>query len=217
MENGYESYYIKGDELAFLLAGKKTEKFWGIDLFKQEVTKEELYRIMADLYKKDYIEWEDNYVVIKEPWKQIVQILSRATGCLQIQHEDDSKLFYFKENKIVLTEQSFRDLQTFKVTIFSKEEFIEYLWEEDFWPKEEMDAVCYEDENLDEMGAEVKTVFSFRNAKNGQLLEELTLQEKGILPVTVVKDKERRYEKEWCQNWILDRIDSGKVGEYDIS
>ena len=214
---GYESYYIKGNELAFLLVGKGRKRFWGINLFEQEqeVTKEEMYRVMGDLYQKDYIEWEENYVVIKQPWKQIIHVLVNAKYCLIVEKDAEKKLFYFYNNDIILTEVSQRDFYSFKVTVFTKEEFIKYLWEDNFWPEEEMDQSCYEEENPEETEDEVKTTFSFVNTKNGQILEELILQEKAVLPFVTIKNKETRYEKEWCQTWILSWIEGGKEEEYD--
>ena len=64
---GVESIYMTEEELLVLLAGKGKRYWYGIDSREEEeqrnpFKKEDLYRILGDLYQKEYVEWDQNMV-----------------------------------------------------------------------------------------------------------------------------------------------------------
>lgn len=208
-QDGFETYYIKEKELFLLLAGKGMEHFYGIATCsvkgKMSIpNKEQIHELLAGLYQKNYIEWEDQMVVIKEPINQYVEGIMGASVCMIVEEKEKTKpvsVFYFSKNGIILLESSMQQNEMLRLTSLKEDEFLNVLWELDCFPEEEL---LLESEEDSDHGWKEKTEFTLRAVSDGRQIEKLIIREKGIFTQLIRKNEQENikfsYKKEMCRD-----------------
>ncbi|HCT91644.1 MAG TPA: hypothetical protein DF613_09755 [Lachnospiraceae bacterium] len=157
----YESYYIREEELLLLLAGQGMTGCClpaGTDTREAENdareteaaasaeseinSREDVYRILAGLYKKSYIEWEGDAVRLLEPAASLVRLIRDAGWCLQIEGDADNadgptvKGCYGAGSRRVLLETSPMETGMLRFSLWKAEDLLEHLWEAGLFPEE---------------------------------------------------------------------------------
>lgn len=198
----YESYFVREEEMNLILAGAGVTKWYGLTSGsrvlreKVMVTKEDVYRILAGLYQKEYIEWENGAVRFLEPVNTMVVVLKNAKHFIQIesgQQEGFLKGCYFSRGKIVLLEKSILETDMLKFSLWEEKDFLAYLWETGIFPEEE--GV------LDNSNSLV-----LKNIESGIEEAQIVLTEEGIFPYMTIgnglENKKYLYQKEVCEDII---------------
>ena len=110
-----ESYYIKEDELNVLLAGAGIDSWYGISVSDpaeeegRSMDESGLNRVLADLYQKNYINWEPDGIRVLEPAASLVTIIKDASGCRELIFDKETVptiLIYINEGRCLSLEES---------------------------------------------------------------------------------------------------------------
>ena len=169
----YESCYIREEELWLLLAGGGVEQCYlpagGFSEDRADQTEdgaeseevpgqtggsrrsrgpgamsgEDVYRILAGLYKKSYIEWENGAVRLQEPALSLAELIRDARWCLQMEMETENpeipaiKGCYGRAGRRVLLERSPRESETLRFSLWKEDVLLAHLREVDLLPGEE--------------------------------------------------------------------------------
>lgn len=129
-----ESYIIRGEELELLLAGAHMDSWYGIPVTDspdpKEMTREKINAILAGLYQKEYISWEGDQVLVLEPVRSLVRIISRAPQCLRVDRKDPEApvmMVYILKDRAAVLEESLWDDRAYRFQLGDKEDFRAYL------------------------------------------------------------------------------------------
>lgn len=205
---GWKSFYMKEEEFYLLLAGKGVRRWYGLssdrrESFLRDTSKEAVYGVLAGLYQKGYVDWCEEQVAIAEPMDVILQALKDSAYCVMAEQEGERQSYYLSYGKIVLVEESKRQRGRLKLTLLTKEEFLNNLWEEGYLPKRE-GVTAFDGQE----GSRVKKVYDrailrFLQVEDGRQMERLIIKEMGMeVLVTWEHDFSEEilpYQKDWCE------------------
>ena len=129
-----ESYYIEGRELELLLAGVKMKAWYGLSLRpdggEDSVTREDIHRILAGLYQKGYVSWDDEVIRMQEPVSDLVRILKEADSCMRIEwnrEEEPLLMIYRAGDRFALLEESRINPMSYRFRIWDRETLSRFL------------------------------------------------------------------------------------------
>lgn len=139
---GMEGYYIKDTELKMLLAGCGVRRWYGLRFTDEgDPSEKTLTEALASLYKKEYIEWRgDGTVQICETLRQMIKTMAEAGSCVLIRRKERAysvKCCYLSGDCVVMAERSQREEETLRLTLFTRQEWMEWLWKEEVFPEDE--------------------------------------------------------------------------------
>lgn len=202
-----ERYYIKECELMLLLAGAGVSGFYGIvsDVHKKSDStapeQEEIYRILAGLYQKSYVEWEEKAVRILEPVNTMICILKDSKHCMIIKFDTDfeQKCCYFSHDKVVMFEKVHQEKEMLRFSLWDENDFLSYLWEMELFPNEEMEQQEKESLMLPEIA---KGEFILFDNQTGKEKERVSIVEEGVFSYILYNDKKQLYMKEQCETLL---------------
>ncbi len=215
----YENYYIREEELLIVLAGADVSTWVSITSEDRDsildVTKEDIYRILANLYKKSYVEWEDESVLIQEPVNSLVKVLKNAKGCLSIEGEEEKielRLCYYTDEKIAVLEKSKAEREMLRFSLWEPEVFMDFLWEIGIFPevefetnKEEKSSECLK--VLDEKDRMIRGQIALRDLTSGMVKSAMKIEEEGMDVYVIIEEGDEKteelYQKTKCQDVIL--------------
>lgn len=183
-----ETYYIKERELYLLLVGKGIDCWYGIhsngkENFENIKTKEDVYRVLAGLYQKEYVNWEDEQVVLLEPMNMIVQLFQKAERCIELKKQDeDITLYYICGENIVSLEKSRWDMGSLRITMMERMDFIHEIWNKDIFSQECIEKIEFFDVNLnlDVDNYDTKAELNLVSIKDGKVISRMIVKEIGI-------------------------------------
>lgn len=207
MDNSKDvSLLLKEEEWDLLLAGEGAQTWYGIASQDGIRSKTEIYRTLADLYQKGYVDWPEKKVCIKEPVKSMITIAGKAKYCMIVTKESESTSYYFFEGKVLKVFRDRRQPKRMCCTLFTKEELLKYLEEEGYLGTKGADLPETENGNIAFLLKEKKYLeeisrFSFVSVGSGKQLESFEIGKAGIFTFISLKnlcEKKIPYQKEWC-------------------
>ena len=129
-----ESYYIEGKELELLLAGVKMKAWYGLSLRPAEgedpVTREDIHRILAGLYQKGYVSWDENVIRMQKPVSDLIRIMKDADSCIRIEwnrEEEPLLMIYRSGDRSALLEESRVNPMSYRFRIWDRETLSRFL------------------------------------------------------------------------------------------
>ena len=129
-----ESYYIEGRELELLLAGASMKSWFGLSLRAEgegdSLTQEDIHRILAGLYQKGYVSWDQKVIRLQKPVSDLVRILKDADSCIKIEwnrEEEPLLLIYRDGDRSALLEESRTDSRSYRFRIWDRETLSRFL------------------------------------------------------------------------------------------
>lgn len=139
--NGTDGWPAETDDMDLGMAGTDTAEGrpapeGGIN------SREDVYRILADLYKKSYIEWEGDAVGLLEPAGSLVRLIRDARWCLQIEGDAQDadgpavKGCYGRGGRRALLGASPLEAGMLRFSLWDDEELLEHLWEAGLFPED---------------------------------------------------------------------------------
>lgn len=187
----YESYYFKELEWKFLLAGIGITAWYGFGSERNETEKTEIdmHRILADLYQKHIIDWENGSVVIIQPFSAVFSTLQKSRFCITIRKQkagESVRCCYVGEKDVIVTEKSQREEEAICIFSLSKETFLLFALED-----LEISEGIFEETERENFGdGENIMSFQLQNSRNGKLNCELILRESGLQTFLIVKKED---------------------------
>lgn len=198
----YENYYINEEGLKLVLAGIGVESLYGFSKTEDqdEVTKEDVNKLLAYLYQEGYVTWEEGNIRLLEPLNSLAEILVKAVNCIMIEREESSKVCYCGGDKVLVTEWGNQDQDKLRFSIWESPEFMESLWDAEVFPEEELDDAP----DLKEEVHNIQTVFTLADKKTGQTKCIMKVFEEGIFTyISITEDTEESislYNREQMEN-----------------
>lgn len=208
---GVESIYMTEEELLVLLAGKGKRYWYGIDSREEEeqrnpFKKEDLYRILGDLYQKEYVEWDQNMVKINESMDPMMQVLIGAECCVRAENEKDKRIYYFDSSGIVMMEKSQRENGMLRLTLLEKAEFFISLREAEFLPEDSLEPESEQEIVKQKEEMTEKAFLQLIKMDGEKQLDAMKIMEAGI--TTFISQESGTttrvipYETEWLQKQL---------------
>lgn len=187
----YESYYLKETEWKLLLAGIGITAWFGLDSGKTETEKkeEEIHRILAGLYQKEVIDWENEAAVIRKPFAAIFDTLQKSRFCITIQRRkagEPVRCCYIGETDVIVTEKSQREEEAICVFLLAKDAFLLFALEN----PEVSEGIFWESGEEEFAAGEDVVSFQLRNCRSGEMKSEMILRESGLQTFLVVKKED---------------------------
>lgn len=188
----FESYYMKEEEVNLLLAGLDVPYIYGIasDTISGPLPQEKVNYILIALYQKDVIDWEAGNIVVKQPFSDILAVMSESRKCVVISGgsgEYAIRCCYVMEDKVVITEKSQREEGMLSISYFTFQEWITYIDGYAFAEK------MFSDENR-------KVLLELKNTRTGKESGSIAILETGLHTYLVqkfgLKEEKIPYEKE---------------------
>lgn len=185
----YESYYITEKEFYLLLAGKGISRWYGLSMdprgeITQNAKMEDLHRILASLYQKNLVSWNEGRVKMEPFAAEMMKILMVSTCCMHLTVEGTGEqiAFYFQGNMAVMVEISQTDLGSLRVSILSQRDVIEVCQDYSVFPEEDLFFDEEEETDYVEKGTAAikKASMIFLHPRTGQELEKIDVSEDGI-------------------------------------
>lgn len=183
-----ESYYFEDEELYVLLAGFGKSKWYGFGNHrneKQTWTINDIFTVLAKLYQKNVVTWENGKVVVIEPFNSIMQILSNSAVCITVKKEESitpALDCYFHRGCAVIIERSQRQEKMLKVMYLFSQDICCYLQEEKYIPvalPEESSINMENRTSYEKVKGIIYSIFEKRCVDNGILMEKLIVKEAG--------------------------------------
>ncbi len=187
----YESYYLKEAEWKLLLAGIGITAWYGLDSggTETEKMKEDVHRILAGLYQKEVIDWENGSVVIRQPFAAMFDSLRKSRFCITIRRwksGDPVRCCYIGETDVIVTEKSQREEEAICLFLLAKNAFLLFALE-----NPEVSEGIFGGSGEEEFASGEDVVsFQLRNCRSGEMKCELILQESGLQTFLVVKKED---------------------------
>lgn len=131
------SYYIREGEFYFLMAALGQKNFYGVSSYEAGMEKdwnqrEQIHRILVDLYQKQYVEWQGDQIRIREPMAGLLKKVASAKTALWVEKEEKIWCGYEVESGYVFVEKGQHEKEMIKLTPVEAEDIVDYeeLWED---------------------------------------------------------------------------------------
>lgn len=203
----FENYYINENALQLMLAGVGLKEWYGFGNGQADrvYTKEEIHKLLIQLYQQEYIDWEEGNIRLKGRLKSAVMIIKNAPACLTIKTGEVERICYFSNGKILMLEKGMQDSNKLRFSLWEEESYMKYLWTMNIFPEEEFVESDLGDWAKDK--EEIKAVFTLRKCGTGETIEEMKVSEAGIFTYITVKDRDTKkavlYCKKHCEDMLL--------------
>ena len=215
-----EIIYITYDEFYLLLAAAGRKEIYSIDSFSGTPvpeTKEEIYPIITELYKKGLFEWEDGKVSASEAFRPVFIALRDAAWCMISAVTDDAESFtaaYFSGDTVMNIRRSQRDTDTLAISFETSGEMIERFGEDGIFPDpiqtparggglkpQERYMAIDESRKLADLlkDDQVRYAAELRSANDGLLKERMIVYDKGLYSVIY------RQESSNCRYYLCEK------------
>lgn len=222
----YESYYIKDEELHVLLAGIGKCTWYGLtDTQTHEPIKniDDIHRILAGLYQKEYITWAMDKVVILEPIYSMIQVMLHAKVCMNARIMNNRiplRCHYFYRDQVLFMERSQRENNMLRLTMIGYREWMDLLFQESYFPENVWDRVG-EIPAFDQVLESEKTLleccldnecyagFEKVDINSGKVIERLFVRELNFVYTLLLQQENlsicREYScwREILQQWLI--------------
>lgn len=224
----YESYYIKQEELKILLAGAGITSWYGLWGREEACTAARQNRIVTELYRKGFVEFKENSVLVKKPVSTMLSVLTAGKECIVVTPGNPQypvRCCYFSGDSVVLMEKSQRERDTVCLFLLTRAEWMQLLESEiglmeELLPQEDVscdtawltwdrtDTECLKEPS-------VQWVFTFRSSRKEAVYARLLIQKQGLSSYIVRQDAKeswavyysgkllRAYLEEWLEGMVL--------------
>lgn len=177
----YEGYYFLEAEWKLLLASAGITRWYGLCSENPGYVPDEAEcnRILANLYQKDIIDWEDGGIAINRPFSKFFSTLRGSRECITIKGKGEIpvRCCYIGETDVVVTEKSQRERDMLCAFCMAKDEFVCFVLEyAEIYPE----GICREEEGTDFLSGEPELTLELRSSTDGKEKERLMLQEHGL-------------------------------------
>lgn len=153
-----ESYFIQADELKLLLAGAGVESWYGIPVSEsspdepEDLHEEDVNRILAGLYQKEYVQWESGRVSVLEPAASLVRIIKNGEECQELIFKKESLptiMVYLHKDQAALLEKSPWDQLAYRFLFMDKKKLEEAIKTNHFQFEEIKKSILFNGNILD--------------------------------------------------------------------
>ncbi len=198
-----ETYYLKELELKLLLAALGQTQWYGLfsDEDASEVKQETIHAVLAELYQKGVIDWEDERIAVNRPYSRMLFAMLERKKCVTIQGpEEETGLCccYLSAAEVIQTGLGQREEQMLRLRSMRYREWYALL-------EGEIDRM--------EDGQELKLVC--KNSESGQECMQFLVQQKGIRAEMVLREGKREkhvpYRHCLLIEWIGDFVKGGAM------
>ena len=180
---------IRKDEFAVLMALLGSRSLYGFEFTAGRIiSKNEINRVLADLYQDGVIDFSGSNVLINEAHKILFETVRDASKCViatEIKNMNKKTVSYISRSNVVVMEGDRLDEQRIRLTLSDKESWPHYLVKAcmgyvkcDNMMSSQMDL---EESDLNSKTVESESVVSFQysDAAKGECIEECEVREKG--------------------------------------
>ena len=179
MEDNTMYTYLKEIELNALLCAAGVERWYGPGSDSTDTLKdrEDLHRIMAELYRKGVLDWEDKTALITDPAGSIVRTIRDSAVCILTGTRDNESglsYVYVAGDTAAQIMTSDNDEDMLKAAVMTFDGWLDRL-EEGFFPELIGDAP----EMPDTEPGEVYSVMEVRDMRSGELKGQLHAEDRG--------------------------------------
>lgn len=199
-----ESYYIKIREMYLLLAGLDIPCIYGIASDKEGIPeRKEINRVLVEMYQKQIIDWEEDCIVIKQPYTDMIDILSTCQRCIVIKGLSEKLpvyCCYLAQEAVVMTERSQREEGMLCISYMSYEEWLLCIGE------------CLETEgkNIEES---IKIILEVRDSRNGTDYGKITIIEQGLQTIIIEENAQQEERCLYDREILAEKIENAIASE----
>ena len=180
-ENGITIF--KNEEFLLMLAAAGAEDWYGIDLSEEKAALESDRSFnagLASLYGKQVVEWSDGRARITDPYRPVFRTLRDAKVCVIIRSSSRPghvRACYCCEGTAAVVEKRNFSDDELEVSLQSSSEWLSEICESGMLPEagEEADGA-----DLSGHAPEFCCGFELRRVSDGELLESMTVNERGL-------------------------------------
>ena len=190
---GTESIIIRDDEFLLMLAAAGIEEWYGISLAADSKEIEDpifVNRSLANLYRKDLIDWGNTGAKVSEMMKEILLVLRDSDTCITVRRvgkPGDITGCYFSGGKAVTIERNQAGEDELRLSIMETDDWIADLEKNEFYP-----IVAEAMENITEpFIPELVTVLTRLEVPSGERLAEIRLYDQGISGIISLAEGEK--------------------------
>lgn len=179
MADGREYIYLNETELTAMLAAVGVPAWYGpaAENAVRIQTREDVNRILAELYLKEVLDWDEENAVISGMAGDAVGIIKNADVCILTgqQHEQELEYIYPSDGRLVQIAVSLREEKKLRLTVLSFEEWMEKLEEKTFFP--EIIGSIQADDSIHSDAA--CSVMELRSTLTGEIISQIHIIDQG--------------------------------------
>lgn len=180
MEDSIVYTYLKEIELNALLVAAGVCRWYGPGSEAPDTLddREDLHRIMAELYRKGVLDWDGDAAVISEPAGTVIRTIRDSKACILTgTHDGESGLtyVYISRDTTVQLMASSNDGELLKAAVMQFREWIDQLEETGFFPG----TIGETPEMPDTEPRDICSVMELRDMNSGRLMQQLHAEDKG--------------------------------------
>jgi len=196
MEETREYYYLNRIELNVLFAASGVENWFGP--MKSVVTNDDnsdtvnslddINHVIADLYRKEILEWSDGIATVAEPIARIMHILGNSDICIMKIKEDDpedTSYIYPLGDLAAEVSVSRNDTDLLELSLVNVSDWIESLTSDEFFPDVFGDVPEILPSASDELYSSLETY----DTHTGKMIHKLSSEDKGVYSVLFYEDR----------------------------
>ena len=200
---------IKDDEFAVLCALYGITHFFGtLEMGAAKLSKQEIYALVYQLYKKDLLVYDNDKIVLTPSIKMIGEGIKRATRLLSLVNPvtSENHSFYYTPHAdwCINLQKGWEDPNSIRLRYIDKEEVILVGEEAELLPKQLLDEVSIQNVQLDEAETVLKEylVLNVYDLNTDERLVEIQVGMASLNAVLVYRDETMTYK----EVYVLDRL-----------
>lgn len=186
----YESYYLRDIELQILLAGNGKSRWYGFiqNRKNRDWNIREVYQALIGLYRKGFITWDEERIVVAEPIQTIAEIVGEADICViskVLKKDLPTHSFYIHKKRVVLLERGQTQKDSLSLTLLGEEEWMELLFEEGYFP-EQAEVQTRRRRKREEYSAHA--MLERVKTENGRATGSIIVEERGLSVILSIRE-----------------------------
>lgn len=198
-----ERFYLTSEELYVLLNAYKIKKWYGFDISDDIKTLNDVNRVIAELYRKDIVKWENKKAVVLPPFDAFFNVIKNSRHCIckvSSNSEESVKMYYLHGKNVALFEAGSRKGE-YLISMMSKGDLkINFendgIFPEEIEPFENIDSLPsdysdYGDKSPDECfkKGDVVCLLEKVDINSGKTVERVIIQDKGLTGFMYISNK----------------------------
>ncbi|MBR0308418.1 MAG: hypothetical protein IJH92_05955 [Mogibacterium sp.] len=173
---------LNNDEVRMLLVAAGVERWYGLDLSEgkdDEMDESYLNRILASLYRKQLVDWNDGRAHIAEPYKPAFRTLRDAGICILIEngHSGRVRACYCSGGNVVSVERRTASGHEIELCVQTVSEWLTEMQSPGIMPETAGEP---EEGPLSAPEPEPYVTFELRSVPDGSLLQSMAIREQGL-------------------------------------